>query len=354
MKQSAYRAGFTLIEMLLAVVVVSLLTGLLFTVLFQTNRAVRTVDTIVDGHSKAILVQQLMVRDLAGAYIPVQYVWQQQEEKARQKQIEEQKKKEQKATNALATQTNEKPPAPVPRLTKVFYGDARDTMMHELTFITTNPLPSYWDGKVGKAKPRIARVTYRLQQDEQRAREKPVYTLMREESFDLMYQERNSERKHAYPVVHGIRTMSVTYTAMIPAESNREATRGTTGEQQVRTTPVWNVEQEGGNQELIKHGIIVPQLVKIDLVIQEAAREDTYSFTVAIQALGIQQQQETPIPPPPSQSTAESVPQQSSDNVVVDATILKLNASEKAPPAQQSQQQPVPVTQNKKSQQGVP
>jgi|GEM_PF-5945090 len=348
MKNPACRHGFTIIEMLLSVVIVSLLTGLLFTILFQTNRAVRTVDRIVDGHSKVIFVNQLMIRDLAGAYIPLQYIWQQREEKASQSKTNAQEKKQEEAAKNTA---NNK--AQVPRLTKIFYGDAHDTMMRELTFITTNPLPSYWDGKIGKPKSRIVRVTYRLQQDEQRAREKALYTLVREESFDLMYPEQaiqNQERKHAYEVLHGIRRMSATYSVMIPAESQGEGAPATSEERQLYTNQLWNVERDGGNQALIKHAIVLPQLVKIDLVIEEGMREESYSFTVAVQALGVDKQPQTSSTPVPStpveqKNTPESTAQQSTDKIQPNITSTKVD-TQKVTVIQQMDQRPLPLTEN--------
>ena len=340
MKQSACRNGFTLLEMLLSVVIISLLTGLLFTVLFQTNRAVRTIDRIVDGHSKVILLNQLMMRDLSGAYIPLQYIWQQQEEKASQLKTNAQGKKQDEAVKSTAENKTQ-----IPRLTKIFYGDVHDTMMHELTFITTNPLPSYWDGKIGKPKPRIVRVTYRLQKDEQRAGKKPLYMLVREESFDLMYPEQSvqtQERKHAYVVLHGIRRMSATYSVMMPVEAKSNGVQDTTEGSQLHTSQVWNVEREGGNQALIKHAIVLPQLVKIDLVIEEATREESYSFTIAVQALGTYQQASTPVPFTSSEqkNTQESTPQQNMENAQTNITSIKVD-TKKTTQVSQPMQQPI-------------
>jgi prepilin-type N-terminal cleavage/methylation domain-containing protein len=353
MKNPACRHGFTIIEMLLSVVIVSLLTGLLFTILFQTNRAVRTVDRIVDGHSKVIFVNQLMMHDLAGAYIPLHYIWQQREEKASQSKTNAQEKKQEEAAKSAAEQSTAQNKAQIPRLTKIFYGDAHDAMMRELTFITTNPLPSYWDGKIGKPKPRIVRVTYRLQQDEQRARERPLYILVREESFDLMYPEQviqNQERKHAYEVLHGIRRMSATYSVMIPAESKGGAP-ATSDERQLYTSQLWNVELDGGNPALIKHAIVLPQLVKIDLVIEEATHEESYSFTVAVQALGVDQQPQTPSTPVPStpaeqKNTRESTAPQSIENTPSNTTSTKVDTQTTSQVSQQTSQPPTFLTDN--------
>ena len=285
MKHRMSGNGFTLIEMLLAVVIVSLLMGLLFTILFQTSRAVRTVDRLADGHSTMVLVNQVMTRDLTGAYIPLQYEWQQQ-----------QQKKQQSQQKNSTTPTQEEPKPALPLLTHIFYGEAQDTLMRELTFITTNPLPSYWDGKIGKAKPRVVRVTYRLQPHEHNTREKPLYTLMREESFDVLYSDQKKteqERVHVYPVIHGIRHMKITYSVIVPMQN--DANKSSTSEgSQLRTLQFWNVEREQGNQELIKHGIMLPTLVTVELLIAENTRDSMYMFTVAIPSKNTYEQTKSP------------------------------------------------------------
>ena len=97
-----------------------------------------------------------------GAFLPVQAF----------KEKEEKKEEDKKDTD---TDTGKKPPPKKPppkkekkerkELKKVFYGINRGTMLDVLTFITNNPMSAYWGKQTGKAKPKVARVVYRLVED---------------------------------------------------------------------------------------------------------------------------------------------------------------------------------------------
>jgi hypothetical protein len=192
-------------------------------------------------------------------------------------------------------------------------------MMHELTFITTNPLPSYWSKDVGVAKPRLARVTYRLVRDENQTGEQPIFMLMREESPVLAYSSEapsvsDTNKPRAYTVITGIQRLTTRYSVMLPEEraaEDKQAAQQKAAER-LYTTPSWNVERDGGNQELAKHNVLLPMMAQIDLVIKIGSLpEELYSFSVLMQARGVLKQETFAAPqqPSPEKATQDKEPE---------------------------------------------
>lgn len=177
------RPGFTIIELLVATMVASILGTLLVQMLFQVNRVSTTADDRMTTDERAMVMFTQLERDLSGAFIP------------EQKEPEEKKDSE---------KSDEKKEA---KLTKIFFGDGRGSV---LTFITNNPLPTYWDARVSKPKTAIARVVYTLTEDQKL---KGSFNLDRFETEDItdVSMLEKEHKQHFMRLASGIKELKLQF-----------------------------------------------------------------------------------------------------------------------------------------------
>lgn len=186
------KPGFTLIEILLATALASMISVSLIFMLQQMNGTLMRVDRVSDLYMRATMLQNQMERDISGAFAPADF----------------------SASDAAGEKKEGKPK----KIEKIFWGD---NTLETLTFITNNPLPAYWGERSGKAQPKIVRVAYRLVPDTKR---KDVYTLMRQEGSDLdaeAYSASSSKIK-AYAMIEGIKSIRIDYTTLIKKEEQQK------------------------------------------------------------------------------------------------------------------------------------
>lgn len=192
--------GFTLLEVLIATAIASVLSVSLFVALRQTMGFQRATDTIVDAYSKAAILQNQMERDFMGFFVPIQ------------------------AYDLASTATPASGAAPkkkIEQIDRIFFAPLSKEQFQLLSFITTNAMQVYWGKTVGEPKPLVARVVYRLvlNKPENKADE-PSYTLQRQESYyhlDFVAFEGPPEKRkiRAYDIVSDIKEMKVTYIARV-------------------------------------------------------------------------------------------------------------------------------------------
>lgn len=232
------RSGFSLVELLVATLIASLLGSLLFSALYQVNRGVPVIDTRTDVYEKAAIVNAQLERDLSGVTATNEYYVRQlslrQEAWAGKKKAEEKSEQDKSKTEkekaakekaeALEEKSEEKPKKP---LEKIFYGTNKEGAFDQLTFITTNPLQVYWSGKAGQAKPRVARVMYKLVEEAPSKTGKKSYRLIRQESSNLELDSFNKETAPEQVLADGIKSLTVEYTAIIPEQEKKEAQKET-------------------------------------------------------------------------------------------------------------------------------
>lgn len=257
--------GFMLLELLVSMFIASLLAAALFAAFSQTNRAVRTVDDMVDVSYKETVAINQLTKDISGAFIPVQ---------ARKKKQEEEKAK--KEAQASAPKTAEKNKAPEPkkekkRLTKFFYGTTKDGQLNLLTCITNNSTLEYPSG--------VVRVVYRLIPEERLNPKKPAYTLMRQESASkLDFDDFNREQKEgvrSYELIGNVKKLSIAYTAQINKPRASTTDKSTSGQQELereyKVLNEWVMEDEQDKQ--YKDYTKIPYAVDVDLILWDARRE---------------------------------------------------------------------------------
>lgn len=194
--------GFILIELLVSLLIASLLSiGMMnsLTMVFKTNDIM---DGLMDTSAGAMRMQQQLERDLSGVIIPLSLI----------------------ATDASGqtplpgNQPGQTPAVPAPKKELVeqknqqlFFATQKDKNTDVLTFITTNPLASFWSDTAGQSKSRIARVVYRLEPDKNNP---PLFRLMRQEGMDLDFKQYESGAKkqiQALEVARGIKAFSLTF-----------------------------------------------------------------------------------------------------------------------------------------------
>jgi type II secretory pathway pseudopilin PulG len=163
-KRAILTRGFILIEMLVATAIASVISAALFAAYSQLNRTRAALENSMNYHKRLVLLKEQLSQDIAGACLPTI------REVSDKKNDNKEKADQEKGSTNDGTSEKEK------KIPYIFYGinasrgseqtDGRGG--HEshsralLTFLTNNPLQTYWDGKVGKPKPRLVRVVYTL------------------------------------------------------------------------------------------------------------------------------------------------------------------------------------------------
>ncbi len=291
------KRGFTLIELLAALAIASVVITLLFNSFFQTTGIISRADNNIGINMRAIVLQHQLEKDIMGAFFPVQAV--KEEDKAKKN-----KEQQQKQTAQAQGEQKKVQPSPPPvkeekkekkRLKKAFYGINQADMLSLVTFITNNPMSAYWSKKIGKAKPKIARVVYRLVEDKQ---EKGVYTLYRQEGTSLEFEDYGSQGKkpiRSYPVAGGIKKLSIKYYVVIekekeekkpPVLNQQESPKSPPKEEKkkreikFKTLDQWNFEKEKPKD--IKRPI--PNVVEISITFWNEKRtgDASYKFSIPI------------------------------------------------------------------------
>jgi prepilin-type N-terminal cleavage/methylation domain-containing protein len=299
-KKETNESGFTLIELLIATVLASIVATILFSALYQVNRFVPLIDNMTGVVERAALVNAQLERDLSGTTVPLEF-YARQPKKEEQKQAsetakkEEGQKKEQEAKKNAAEKKEEEPKKP---LEKVFYGVNKDGMLHQLSFITTNPLQVYWSEKSGGARARMARVLYTLKPEPTTKKgAKKSYMLVRQESANLEFDAVASQSVKELVVIDGIKSCTVEYTSILTdgaqgeEEEEKEATQkeqkqeGSSGKKRsVKKNIDWLDKKEEAQEK--QKLPLIPSMVEFTLILWDAkkVRSRTYPIKIKIRA----------------------------------------------------------------------
>ena len=201
------KSGFTLIELVVAITISSIIGILLFNVLNQSSRLLTRVDSIVTSDISIVTFYDRFEKDVMGAFIPVigdlnraKKVLEKHEGETRAHEIKKQEAKEGEAqSKSLDPVTLKKI-----QVQKPFVYEKKDKNLALFSFITCNPLQVY-----KQIKPRIARVFYTL---------KPVpgepqtYQLLRKESNQLGFDVDKDARN--FVLLRNIRSLQLTFLAV--------------------------------------------------------------------------------------------------------------------------------------------
>lgn len=209
------KSGFTLIELVVAITISSIIGILLFNVLNQSSRLLTRVDSIVTSDISIVTFYDRFEKDIMGAFIPVigdlnraKKVLEQHESEARSHEIKKQEAKE--------GESESKPLSPVTlkkiQVQKPFIYEKKDENLALFSFITCNPLQVY-----KQIKPRIARVVYTLKSV---PGEPKTYQLLRKESNQLGFDVDKEARN--FVLLRNIRSLKLKFLAVEPKKNKKQ------------------------------------------------------------------------------------------------------------------------------------
>lgn len=295
------KSGFSLIELLVATMIASILGTLLFSAFYQINRFVPVIDNRTTIIEKAALMNAQLEKDFAGIIVPNEFYDRQpkskttpeaEEKEAKQKDSEAKKKqadqKNKKQEEVDAEQKKKKP------LEKIFYSINKSGMLDQLSFITTSSLQVYWGPKSGTAKPRMVRVLYKLKENPATKDGKKSYSLIRKESPKLEFYE--IEKSLEYVLVDGIKSLKMDYTAVLiepakkpeaPQPPGQKPAQTQKPEIEIKQLNEWQEKAEKEESEKNQKQMpLVPQVISLDLSLWDNAKKRSTPFVFTYKVPG--------------------------------------------------------------------
>lgn len=295
------RSGFSLIELLVATFIASILGGLLFSAFYQINRFVPAVDNKTSIIEKAALINAQLEKDFAGIIVPNEFYDRQptlrQAQGDREKKTTESdaKKNEQQAQGQEAAEAEKKQKKP---LEKVFYSVNKNGMLDTLSFLTTSSLQVYWGQKSGSAKPRIVRVMYTLKENPATKDGKKSYSLIRKESPKLEFED--IQKSTEYVLADTIKSLTADFTAVLiapekkptPNQAQKEAQPTQKPEIEVKQVSEWQDKAQKAlrqasdyaeatsdkQDEGEKQMPLTPQVISLDISLWDANKKRAVPF----------------------------------------------------------------------------
>lgn len=260
------KAGFTLIEVLIATAIASILGASLFFSFYQTEKVVTYMTDYVDIFSAAILVDHQLGKDVAGAFIPVQAIPPKKKPKQKQQQGQTQEPPDKEDQEAKK-----------PILKDPFISQNRGSNMSMFSFITNNPMRIFWGKKTGEPKPSIARVVYTLQEDKDAPKDKPRFILYRQEGSDLNvapYTKKESSFER-YQIADNIKACTLKFVVGVEPEEGKE------GSIEFKTFKDW---QLGKGEKDLRSKVKIPDEVTMQLTLWDSRQlqDRSFAFTIPI------------------------------------------------------------------------
>ncbi len=299
------KTGFTLVELIVSLAIATIVSLALTTMLNQSYASQKKLESLSHLYSRATLLFTQLERDLMGATIPIENILAleakdaKKEKNSKQAEAQQAEKKEQSEQSESKSEKKESDEVSYKSIDKVFYYTRTNNQMF-FSWITKNPLQLYWGSSVGVARPRIARVMYRLEPD---PKDKTLFKLMRSEGFDLTYTpyEKHTDQKYkGYALVDDIKSIKITCVAVQEKKDEAQIPLAKAGEQkksekppvtEVKMLDSWewprSEENKKSGEKVEQELPPLPQGVRIELVLWDAARERdvTFEYGILIPAL---------------------------------------------------------------------
>jgi len=237
------KAGFTILEILMGIVLFSLVGGVLFQSMGQIAKVLKTVNFFVSGDMRSAVVAQLLERDLAGACVPqLVAIKTENDQKNEQKSASSYNEKEQKKS-----EKKEQKKLLIPHVF-TYEHDGQGNLQY-FTFITVNPAVEY-----ATAKQRPVRVIYTLGPDKEH---EGALVLYRKEVPQFMDQEAaqpDKEGGRKIVVVAGIKKCACEFGAFdVQEEENQE-----NKQQSLK-------EEKKSSEKKLKHKQVQKKFIKADV-----------------------------------------------------------------------------------------
>ncbi|HTM06696.1 MAG TPA: hypothetical protein VL201_05675 [Patescibacteria group bacterium] len=271
-----YTKGFMLLEVVVGTMIASVISMILMNALGQMTQISLQVDEMYEKTFQLMMIHHQFERDIMGMCVPIQGVL--KEEKPtidNNKNADRGKNTSQKGTPSVQKQS----------IKKVFFAAMSNTQqMQQLTFITNNPVPQYWQGTVGSAKPKIVRVLYYLQPDKLHPES---LTLIRQESTNLhaVALEKDATKAKGYAVANHIQSFSLTFSYETVQSDTKTAQK--TEPAQVNS---WNSDElldaaHKKEQSTKKYASLLPKSITIAGALWNQNYTKTTPFSVTIPVL---------------------------------------------------------------------
>lgn len=286
------KSGYVLLEVIIASAIAAMLSTILLTSMTQLTRSTTAAYSLMSVDMRLMLFFKQFEHDISTAFVPLV-------------------KKEREEAQAASTtspasgqqQTQQSQRIELEPLPKSFIGKTVDGRLQELSFITTNPIPSY-----NTAKPRIMRVVYRLVQESER---KDSLRIMRYETPQLPLQEMPRESTQNFMLIDHVKDFKMEFVAYVQEQQQAASRPGQqqtqTGAQQQSLSKRKIVVQEWPSRELEEQRAhLIPDQVIVNMVLWDLnyKHETHVSYVIPIIVLesvstmtqqgGIQQQQAQP------------------------------------------------------------
>ncbi len=311
LRQASVHQGFTLLELVISIAIAAIISLSLTMLLNQSYASQTKLESLTQLNERATLFFTQLERDLMGATIPIENILAleaEQEKKSKNKKddaAQAPKKENGEKNNQTAAQDSKKEEPAYKPFDRVFYYNRGAQNRFFFSWVTRNPLQLHWGSSVGAARPRIARVMYRLEQD---ATDKTLFKLIRSEGLDLTYAP---YEKHADPkykgsaIIDGVKSIKVTCVAVIEKkDEQKDAAKvplaNAAGQQKKEEKPPvtevkvldhweWPLSKDDKQKDDKKSEELppLPQGVRVELVLWDATheREVTFAYGIYIPAL---------------------------------------------------------------------
>jgi type II secretory pathway component PulJ len=320
------KSGYVLLEVIIASAIAAMLSTILLTSMTQLTRSTAAAYSLMSVDMRLMLFFKQFEHDISTAFVP------------RVKKEREEAQAAQTTTPASGQQqAQQSQRIELEPLPKSFIGKTVDGRLQELSFITTNPIPSY-----NIAKPRIMRVVYRLVQEPER---KDSLRIMRYETPELSLQELPKESTQNFMLIDHVKDFKMEFVAYVQEPQQAASRPGQqqtqTGAQQPPPPKRKIVVQEWPSRDLEEQRAnLIPDQVVVNMVLWDLnyKHETHVSYVIPIiapepvstmtQQGGIQQQQTKPAA---SGAQGGAAPTQQQQQATTQQTNGKLRIVQRAP-----------------------
>jgi prepilin-type N-terminal cleavage/methylation domain-containing protein len=260
------KPGFSLLEVLIAVMLAAVISMALYSSFFQTQKTVQRANAAIDIHTELIAFYNQLEKDMSTAYVPLgapPFDKKAQEKKKHDKKTEEQSKQ---------TEPEKKPEdtPPIEPVEQIFYTEQKDQNSFLMTWITTNSLQSY-----GVTLPRAMRVVYRLIPSKQNPE---LFTLARQESsnFSLKSFDSLTSAPRSYDILDRIQKLSLKFWIEEPApeqEETKKQKKSPSKKEYVAVSPSW-----GSLDQIERYKKYLPAFVEVAGTVFDAQMKRAHEF----------------------------------------------------------------------------
>jgi len=262
--------GMTLLDLLVALAMISIIGTLLYTSLFQSQKVAEIIERTSDLEMKFLLVQRQLKRDLTGIYAPAEFL---------------DSKKSDKKNNDINAEKNQKKEAEIDSTAKkkrAFFAAKDDkNNIKKIQFTTNNPLALYGAVNARNIKPLQEEVVYILEPEKQSGQ--ISYMLKRQTLFSD-----EKKKKEEYELISGIKHMKMKFVVIAEEEKNslEESSSSVASKEKkekvIKKYDDWVVDTE--KEKDIRNKVLVPSYIEIEIALwhREKVRLKNYKFSVPI------------------------------------------------------------------------